>query len=333
MKRRPIQLILVLILASVIGLGLALYANQSLHIKNPPSVSTSSQSAPKATSTTITFVGDMMLDRYIRAQAEIHGYDHILAEVKDQLLAVDMVVGNLEGPITSQSSVSTYDPQDPNHYRFTFAPLVADLLTEHNIGLVSIGNNHIENFGRGGVDETTKFLDIAGISYVGHPYNDENLSFVKQINGQQFSFVSFNYADDRPASKTQQQIEALKDRNDAPDWIIVLAHWGREYEQSASPAQVETARSFVDTGADLVIGTHPHVIQNRETYRDVLIYYSLGNFVFDQYFSPAVRCGLMLSVRFDSTSSIETTENFVELIEDGSTQPADCRNAATEKEQ
>jgi poly-gamma-glutamate synthesis protein (capsule biosynthesis protein) len=79
------------------------------------------------------------------------------------------------------------------------------------------------------------------------------------------------------------------------DLIIVCPHWGVEYALKPTPDQVELAHQMIDAGADLVVGSHPHVVQPLETYHDRWIAYSLGNFVFDQK-DPATHCGLMLKV-------------------------------------
>jgi len=324
MNKESLKILLTIGICALLGGILALYMNQAITIKSSSRISVL-KTKPESEAVTMMFVGDMMLDRYIRAQAESNKYTSIISAVKRQMKEVDIVIGNLEGTITSQQSVSTYDPEDPNHYRFTFAPLVADLLKDHNVGLVSIGNNHITDFGSTGVSETTDYLESAGISYAGHPYDNKKISSNITINEQVFAFTSFNYADKRTSEITVEEIINLKNQTPTPDWIIILTHWGNEYQEESSSTQRQQARSFIDAGADLIIGSHPHVIQESETYNEGLIYYSLGNFIFDQYFSAAVSCGLVLQVEFNTNGTLQTSERTVKLINDGTTQFADCR--------
>jgi poly-gamma-glutamate synthesis protein (capsule biosynthesis protein) len=97
------------------------------------------------------------------------------------------------------------------------------------------------------------------------------------------------------------------------DQVIIFSHWGNEYEQKPTDQDISLAHSFIDHGADLVIGAHPHVIQSKEIYQGKYIYYSLGNFVFDQYFDDEVRCGLVLSFDLDKTKIVKVKEEFVSL--------------------
>jgi poly-gamma-glutamate synthesis protein (capsule biosynthesis protein) len=110
---------------------------------------------------------------------------------------------------------------------------------------------------------------------------------------------------------TLAEIEALDSQ---VDQVIVFAHWGSEYETVANPAQVSLAQAFVESGADLVVGAHPHVTQNRGEYSQVPLVYSLGNFVFDQYFESGVRCGEIIKIRINQTQIeiLETIDTYLE---------------------
>jgi poly-gamma-glutamate synthesis protein (capsule biosynthesis protein) len=110
----------------------------------------------------------------------------------------------------------------------------------------------------------------------------------------------------------------------------VYAHWGDEYEKKPNSGQREFAHRLVDAGADLVIGSHPHVVQTKELYNDKWIYYSLGNFVFDQYFNDSVRCGAVVTVSLNPDLSYTTEEYFVELVRDGTTKRSDCSSFVEE---
>jgi AmmeMemoRadiSam system protein B len=238
----------------------------------------------------VLFVGDLFFDRHIRRVAERKGYDFLFRQIKGLLDPSDLVVANLEGPITDKAPVSRdRGPGEPDHYCFTFAPEVAETLARHRINLVNLGNNHILDFGAGGLRHTRRYLDRAGVSYFGVPGSPEGKSLVKDLGGWKWGFISFNQFAAADVGSTLKEIDRLKEE---ADFIVVYAHWGLEYSQTPGPRVREWARSFVDHGADLVIGSHPHVVQEKESYRGKWIYYSLGNFVFDQYFRQDTARGL-----------------------------------------
>jgi len=266
---------------------------------------------------TIIFVGDIMLDRFIRTKAEAFGEGHTLGHVKEFLMSADMVVGNLEGPVTTYDSVSQKSVVgDKNNMRFTFASTSAKLLSAHNIRLVSIGNNHIFDFGREGVQQTKMFLQDAGISYVGDPEAPSDV-VIQKLQGMTFAFVAYNEFFGQKISDLIEVLTATKSQKNI-DAIIVMAHWGEEYVSNPSEKIREKARAFIDAGATLVIGSHPHVVQPFEDYQDGRIYYSLGNFIFDQYWSAEVRCGMAVTATF-TKNRISYREQEIGMGQDGRT--------------
>lgn len=265
---------------------------------------------------TITFVGDIMLDRHIRHRAQTQGYEPILADLTHVLTQSDVVVGNLEGPVTTYPPMSIgSEIKSPENFTFTFEPESLPLLYDNNIRIVSIGNNHIMNFGDEGLFQTRQFLSENTISYFGDP--QENMPLVINIAGQQIGFVSYNQFLDVSSSRTLSHIQSLETQ---VDHTIVYAHWGNEYEKQAHETQRILARAFIEAGADLVVGAHPHVVQDNEIYNDRHIYYSLGNFIFDQYWNDDVRCGKVATFRFiQNTSPQIVDEHFVYAEPDGKT--------------
>jgi gamma-polyglutamate biosynthesis protein CapA len=268
----------------------------------------------------IAFVGDIMLDRFIRDNAEEKGYDYILEELTDVLRGYDVVIANLEGPVTTFDPVSTSDLNDPNHYKFTFDEKSLNMLYDNNIRIVSIDNNHILNFGNEGLEQTKRFLEDDTISYFGDP-NDSASTLVADLDGRKIGFVSFNQFVSPNPEATVENILNLKQ---TADFVAVYAHWGDEYEKTPNEYQINLAHDWIDAGADIVIGSHPHVIQSKEIYNGKSIYYSLGNFIFDQYFSEDVRCGAMVSIQLGEDNTYKTKERFVYLNNYGSTSLSSC---------
>jgi poly-gamma-glutamate synthesis protein (capsule biosynthesis protein) len=275
------------------------------------------------TQTTILFTGDIMFDRKIRSAAAKNGNDFVFAPIHDTLLKYDFVVSNLEGPVTNHASKSLGAPGDsPAHFTFTFDPSLAKTLKQNNISVVNLGNNHILNFGQEGLQQTLNYLSQAGVAAFGYagtatvsatlPY-----SHIIEHEGQRIALVSYNLF--IPGSEPATLAEIKKVRSQA-DWVVVYTHWDNEYQPIAHESSVALAHQFIDSGADMVIGSHPHVIQNHELYKDKHIYYSLGNFIFDQYFEPAVKKGLMVGVTFTlDPPSIAVTETHNFLHSNGQT--------------
>lgn len=261
---------------------------------------------------TIVFGGDLMFDRYIRKQMERHGEDHILSCIADVLKSADLVVANLEGPITENPSMSLGSVVgSPENFTFTFPTTTATLLARHNIGLVNLGNNHIENFGARGVRSTMQFLDAAGVEHFGSPLG--SMSIRKTVNRIPFAFISFNEFIGRNPSTTVAMIQAARAEGYLP---IVYAHWGDEYVEP--PTRVRAwAHVFAEAGAVMVVGSHPHVVQESEVYNGAHIHYSLGNFVFDQYWNEQVSTGLLLKVRFTKDGVKEIEEIPIKMHRDG----------------
>lgn len=260
----------------------------------------------------VLFGGDVLFDRSIRVAAEEKGGDFIFSCIAGELRKADLAVVNLEGPITDHPSKSVGSlPGGTGNYTFTFPPTTARLLYDHNIRTVNLGNNHIENFHADGVDSTMQYLDAAGVAHFGDPLRKSVSK--QQIGGVKLAFINYNEFDTIPSATTLSQIKEARETGYLP---VVYTHWGVEYKEMAPQYVVDLARRFVDAGAEIVIGSHPHVIENSELYKGRHIYYSLGNFIFDQYWNDAVRTGLILSVTFSDSGVKEVHEQRIFLERD-----------------
>ena len=255
---------------------------------------------------TVLLGGDVMLDRSVRVAMQEHGEDHVFSCLGDTLKKADLAVVNLEGPITSRASKSVGSKVgDLNNTKFTFASTTGLLLKRQGIDVVSLANNHAQDFGPEGVRETKRFLESAGVEYFGDPAGEREYRVQKGTVA--LSFIGYNDFQDfvdgewQPSSTTMEKVRRARAEGYLP---IVFAHWGEEYT-SAREGMKDLARALVDAGAEAVIGAHPHVVQEHEVYEGKHIYYSLGNFIFDQYFSEEVRNGLLveLTISGDGVSS------------------------------
>lgn len=269
-------------------------------------------------SVAILFGGDLQFDRYIRSVTEKRGGAFVFDALRPEFQKADLVVANLEGPITDNPSVSeTSAVGSHDNYVFTFPPETASLLKQENIALVNIGNNHILNFKEDGVRQTKEFLEQSDVEYFGSPLEGDTRYAIRQVNGTKIGFVNYNQFVWKGYEKALADIATVKGQS---DFVVVYAHWGKEYVD-ALPGIKDTAHAFVDAGADLIIGSHPHVVQGQEEYKGKTIYYSLGNLIFDQYFRTETQAGLVVRAVFDPvTRSIALSELPVQLKTNGQTE-------------
>ena len=243
---------------------------------------------------TLLFLGDVMLDRYIRDVSQKKGAGFLTKEMERLFLGPDEIVFNLEGPVTKNKSVSQNTaPGEKGHMSFTFdEEITKAFLKNTRASAVFLGNNHILNFGKEGLFETENFLKTNNVGYFGDIEGKSN-PLIREIDNKKVAFVAFNQFLGAGAEKVTAQIGELKKAN---DFVVLYAHWGTEYARKENEKQREWAYRFIDAGADLVIGSHPHVVEPLEVYKNKVIFYSLGNFMFDQYFSAETMEGLAVTV-------------------------------------
>lgn len=239
--------------------------------------------------------GDLLLDRYIKRAIDNNGRDYPLADLGNFLAGHNLVLANLEGSFTDY----TPKPLDPNNTSFTFDSALVPLLTDYGFNIVNLANNHVRDFGADGFSQSQAYLDGGGVAYFGDYYN-ESAPLIKEVNGLKIVFVAYNEFGDASVDKT---ISKIKNARPGADRVVVYTHWGNEYQIQFTAQQQGKARQLIDAGADVVLGSHPHVIQPVEIYNGKPIFYSLGNFLFDQIFSEEVTHGLAVDIAFNENST------------------------------
>ncbi len=286
-------------LCSVVVLGaLFLLEYTSEKIELNPKVS--HQVVDGVKKTTLLVFGDVMLDRYVRSYIAASSTAALFEYVQSDITNADATMLNLEGPITKFASVVSKE-----NLQFTFATHTASDLSKVGIDIVSLANNHTHNFGREGLRQTRQFLSEANITFFGDPYNETANAVTRySLGSTKISFVGYHQFEN-PTIKDILAI--IKAEKTAGNFVVFFPHWGNEYEKEASSSQKLKAEEVIDAGADIVIGAHPHVIQNAEIYNGKPVFYSLGNFIFDQWFSEDVKYGLGLLLTF-SGNTIESIE-------------------------
>lgn len=240
---------------------------------------------------TILSFGDMMLDRNVRVNIKNNTTSYPFLNIKDFLSGHDIVVANLEGVFTNFKSVTAGVINGP--LSFTFDPKIIPTLKEFNFNLFSVANNHSLNFGRVELDKSNKLLEKEGMNWFGDPSNKNLNSFTTTIRGEKVTFIGYHQFANQGLDLVINEITLAKENN---SFVIIYPHWGEEYLKSITSGQVKMAHQFIDAGADLVLGSHPHVIEPIEIYNGKAIFYSLGNFIFDQASTGPTSEGLSVLV-------------------------------------
>ena len=238
---------------------------------------------------TFTFVGDVMMAGNVGRLVADKGYDYPFQHVADRLRAADWTLANLETPISERG-----EPEQ-KQYAYRTSPKALPAIKDAGIDVVNLANNHVLDYGREAFLDTLDHLQSAEIGYVGAGRNEEEAYrplFVEtegiRVAILGFSMVvpdvSWKAAGDQPGvAETYdytRPVEAIRKAAEEADLVVVMAHWGEERNPHPVAKQTEMAHRYIDAGADLVIGSHPHVLQGAEKYKDRWIFYSLGNFVF-----------------------------------------------------
>jgi poly-gamma-glutamate synthesis protein (capsule biosynthesis protein) len=247
-----------------------------------------------AKQTTLLAFGDLMLDRYIKKTIDKYGVDYPFKNIERFLAGNDLTMANLEGSFTDFLP----RPLDPNNATFTFDPALVPGIKKLGFNIFSLANNHSQDYGPAGIAQSQANLDKNGIDHFGDFMNNGKISIIENIRGIKIGFVGYNEFSNTDIGMITQEIKEVKRQS---DFTVVFAHWGIEYQTNFSQPQQDRAHQFIDAGADIVLGVHPHVVQPIEIYKGKLIFYSLGNFVFDQIFSQDVQQGLAVGTVFDKS--------------------------------
>ena len=273
--------------------------------------------------TILAFVGDIMFDRGVYSKFVKNGngdYYFPFEKIKNDLAKYDLVFGNLEGPVSDKG-------QDlHNLYSFRMDPNFVPVLREVGFKVLSVANNHINNWGKTAMEDTFFRLKENKIIVSGGGMNEDEAynADIVDVNKTKVVFLSFSQFGagqyDAVASSSgiavikQEKVEkSIREARSIADVIVVSYHFGEEYKKDPNDFQKKWAKIAIDAGADLVVGGHPHVVETLEQYRNVFIAYSLGNFVFDQYFSPETMSGGLLEVKIKDKKIISVNMRKIQM--------------------
>lgn len=268
---------------------------------------------------TLLFAGDVMMDRGVRRSIEknfAHDYGALFKNT-EYVRDTDIAFLNLEGP------VATGGKRVGSIYTFRMEPESLIAMKEAGFDMVSFANNHVGDYAQAAFDETMRLLEQYGMQYTGagRNYTDATAPRIVDVRGMKIGFLSTTDVGPNwmKATTTRPGILLASDPNlsniiseakNAVDILVVSFHFGEEYSP-VSTRQKTLAHNAIDSGADIIVGHHAHVMQATETYNGKLIFYGLGNYIFDQYFSPHTMRGMMAKVTIDPTTKEMTHELFV----------------------
>lgn len=242
--------------------------------------------------------GDVVFDRGVAKVCKDRGTDWPLAAVTDTLSSADIAFVNLESPLSNSGA------RIPGKgIWFRSDPCFGEKLATAGIDVVSLANNHILDYGESAFSDTVDVLRANGIAGCGGGADmwEARRPVLLRKNGITFAFLGYsefaeiywsvthpvrflagvNKPGVAPANAAMVSEDVARAKRIA-DHVVVSFHWGDEYVHMPADRQVSLAHTAIDAGASLAIGHHPHVLQPVEVYHGGIIFYSLGNFVFDQ---------------------------------------------------
>lgn len=261
---------------------------------------------------TISAAGDVTLGNYLGQDYtrsfvqtyEEQGNAYFFQNVLEYFLDDDMTIVNFEGVLTESEEIQVKD------YNMKGEPEYVYILTEGSVEAVSFGNNHRLDYLAQGSRDTVDMFEEADIAYA-----YDNITGIYETKGIRIGFVSVNESSQGVAVERylKEGIAKLRDEEEA-DLVIACCHWGIERENYPEDYQKELGRKCIDWGADLVLGSHPHVLQGIEVYEGRFIVYSLGNFCFGANRNPSDKDTMIFRQTFTFVNGVKQEDREVRVI-------------------
>lgn len=215
----------------------------------------------------------------------------------------DLTIVNLEGPLTESEDIQE------KTFAFKGDPSYVQVLTEGSVEAANLANNHSQDYGESGYEDTMEYVEAAGIRTFGY-----DRTALMDIKGVKVGLAGIYVLADgmERTEQLKEKIAQLKEQG--AQLIIVSFHWGTEKENYPDDTQKALAHTAIDEGADLVLGHHPHVLQGIETYKGKKIVYSLGNFCFGGNSNPSDKDTMIFQQTFTITGDEVAEDENVTII-------------------
>ena len=259
----------------------------------------------------LTFTGDVMLARYVEVLSnQKNDYEWMFSDTKS-VFTSDLNIINLETPINNDCEIKT------DGLIFCASSKYLKPLKNANINVVNIANNHAMDKGENGVKETIDLLNSSNFLVTGIPE-----PVYKTVKDTKFAFLGYSEltCNNKFIGCTNNSPKIINDIQLAKtnsDFVIVMYHFGTEYTYNPTTSQKQLSYLAIDNGADLVIGHHPHWYQPIELYKDKIIIYSHGNFIFDQMWSKETKQGIVSKFKILNNKVIDLDITPIEIVDYG----------------
>ncbi|MEG1292025.1 MAG: CapA family protein [Lachnospiraceae bacterium] len=267
--------------------------NETEHSEIPDLPSENPIQEPEKKEVTMAFTGDILLSSYVRKNYDGEGIGGVVSDtLLGQMQGADITMANEEFPFSTRGV-----PEQDKQFTFQADPAYTSVLKDMGIDVVTLANNHALDYGAQALTDTFQALDETGIAYVGAGDTKERASqpYFIEAGGKTFGFlaasrvipqVGWNIDNQQPGLlctyDSSALVQAIQGSKEKSDYVVVYVHWGVERANTPQEYQRQLGKAYIDAGADLVIGSHPHVLQGIEYYQGKPIVYSLGNYIFNQ---------------------------------------------------
>lgn len=252
------------------------------------------------------FTGDIYLSKHVTSAYDKEGIEGVLSqELLEELRSADITMVNQEFAFSNRGSA-----MEDKQYTFRLSPYYISSFLDMGIDIATLANNHTLDFGKDALLDSLTTLRDNNITYVGAGVDITNARETKymDVKGKNIAFLAasrvipvadWNATNTSPGLFTTYDptglIEEIKIAKEKSDFIVVYVHWGIERNNHPEEYQRLLAKQYIDAGADLIIGSHPHVLQGIEYYNGKPIIYSLGNFIFNNSIDRTALLKVVLS--------------------------------------
>ena len=261
---------------------------------------------------TVTFAGDCTLGSDVNFDgsrsfnskyAEVQDPAYFLQNVAELFGADDLTVVNMEGVLTEGGE------RADKEFAFRGKPEYSKILSSSSVEAATMANNHSKDYGEDSYNDTIEALEGDNVKTFGY----DRIAYM-DVKGVKVALIGAYFPEDSDENQKAMTDNIAKARSEGAQLVLVYVHWGIERDYDPSTDQMNMGRAAIDAGADLVVGSHPHVIQGWEVYQGRYIVYSLGNFCFGGNSNPEDKDCMLFQQTFTVTGNEVAKNDDVDFI-------------------